>query len=225
MNDTVEQYISYKEDILVAFSGGFDSFAMFLKLLEMKKYNVHLFYYELENNVYKTWCERTNLKSLVISITEKYKVKSNTNFYETSKLKIDIEEPIRRYFAQSPAWLFLLGYDCLCYEFPNVAVGCNKDDLKNCWSPLKKRYQDYINSFWNLIQEDSYTYPEVIFPLENMTKKEVLQYLKSKEKELQLDMISKIWTCEHPVAVRENGFVGYKPCEICNKCKELKENL
>ena len=49
MCDTIDKYITYKEDVLVAFSGGFDSFAMLFKLLEMKKYNVHLFYYELEN--------------------------------------------------------------------------------------------------------------------------------------------------------------------------------
>ena len=60
MNDTVEQYISYKEDILVAFSGGFDSFAMFLKLLEMKK--KRLIEDKMKLNKKKTILEKEKLK-------------------------------------------------------------------------------------------------------------------------------------------------------------------
>lgn len=214
----------YEKDVILAFSGGIDSYATYLKLLDEKQYNIHLYYYNIKNNGIKTWCEQTNSKTLINEIADKYCVKYTYNCYDSSEILLRFDTPLREYFSQKPLWIFLMGYNALSFENPYFALGYNQYDFSKDYYNRKEIMQTYIDCFWTLITDKISRSPEILFPLENMSKRQIINYLRWKEKELDIDILSKIWTCEFPVVTKEHGFVGYKPCGTCEKCMEYKEN-
>lgn len=217
--------------VLLSYSGGIDSLGTFLYLYQ--EYNVIPII---------TWTTFENNKP--VQIIENFYRNEQLDILNKS---LDIEIPIEQglefksiksnggnYNGCFQPWVWITSLSqTICNidkylkdkpEDTNVyiATGYTKKDFQDNYckliriTPLMKNIVD--NTVTMLNQE--LPCPELIFPVKNLSKKEVYKRILDFDKKYNTNLANTIWYCEFP-DIETGKELRYVPCGECNKCKEF----
>ena len=184
-----------KPKILVMFSGGLDSTGVLWKLLNEKK-SLHAHHLYLVNKENRAQAEDKAVKSIV-----EYMKKINEFTYSESYH----EHPAYNgnFMWDSDIYNFIAGTICLSLRsIEEVAIGRTKSDLGV--DQRAERGTKILHTFNPNIKK--------IYPVGDMTKKQIYEMLPEKLRNLT-------WSCRTPI-YEENHI---KNCEKCKTCKDMKK--
>jgi 7-cyano-7-deazaguanine synthase in queuosine biosynthesis len=183
------------------YSGGLDSTAMLVKLLEETKDELRVHHIRLANREQRSAAEQAAVERIVAWCRERYRPfrysESALDFAELQAIPID--------------------YLCVAFVACNVAIdtpGCNRiavaalardTDIENR-SARQRRVFDAMY--------DSYRYRKLgepdmqwIYPVYHATKRELAAALPR-------ELLEMTWSCRRPVRAAE----GFRPCGSCKAC-------
>ena len=180
--------------ILLMFSGGLDSTAVFYKLIkENKSLYVHHMHLGNEEN-------RMEAESIAVKKVCNYMKQFGNFIYSESHH--DLPTFGKNFMWDSDLYNFMAGSICKSVrDIEFVALGMTKSDLSPSVSERANRGTKIFESFGSSAQK--------IYPVVEMTKKEICDYLPE-------DLRKLTWSCRTPI------YEGDKILK-CNKCKACRE--
>jgi 7-cyano-7-deazaguanine synthase in queuosine biosynthesis len=183
-------------EVLLMFSGGLDSTGVFYKLLkENKKLHVHHLHLVNKENRHKA--ENIAVKN----VCEYMKKIGNFEYSESYH-----EYPCynKNFMWDSDMYNFIAGTICLSLKsVKEVALGMTKSDITRSVTDRAERGTKIFESFG--------TSAKKVYPLRDMTKKEVFEMLPS-------DLRSLTWSCRTPIYLPDGNM---NRCKRCKACREL----
>ena len=180
--------------ILLMFSGGLDSTAVFYKLIKENKslYVHHMHLINKEN--------RMEAESIAVKKVCDYMKQFGNFIYSESHH--DLPAFRKNFMWDSDLYNFMAGSICKSLsDVEFVALGMTKSDLSPSVSDRANRGTKIFESFGSSAKK--------IYPIIEMTKKEIYDYLPE-------DLRQLTWSCRTPIY--ENGTILE-----CNKCKTCRE--
>lgn len=190
-----------KPTILAMYSGGLDSLGMVYKLLtdpEYKEYNLHIHHVH-NKNIEK----RHKAEAIAVNLALKELKRLGFDFVY-SESEIGIQAFGRNFLYDSDTMNFFAGYVASVNpDIQKIALGMNANDSNHSLEERRKRANAILAAF---------TPVEKIFPMLNMSKKEIHDSMPESLRNL-------FWSCRTPV---HNGN-SITPCGKCDTCLKLKE--
>lgn len=186
-----------KPSILVMFSGGLDSTGMLWKLIHSDA-PLHIHHMNLINREKRALAESKSVSKILdcVSKIKEFGYSESTHKYPSFENRI---------MWDSDIVAFVAGSICLSMPFiKHIAIGMTSTDLNN--QTLSNRI---VRSQKIL---DAFTTATKIYPVKDMTKKEIWESLPDEIKELT-------WSCRTP---RYKDGIPLR-CNRCNTCKELEK--
>lgn len=179
------------------FSGGLDSTGVFYKLIK-DKINLHVHHMNLIN------IENRNLaESLAVKKICEYMKNLGDFVYSESSHEFPCFD--NNFMYDSDMYNFMAGSICCSDKnITNVALGLTKSDLSSAVSYRISRGKKIFESFSSNAKK--------IYPLADMTKKEIYYYLPE-------DLRNLTWSCRKPIYDKEE----IKRCNKCKTCCELEK--
>lgn len=188
------------------FSGGLDSTGALIRLLTETEEPIHVHHIILKNIENRWRAEDKAVEDILDFCQKKYRpFKFTNNIFEFMQFEkfYGWDNDIVRFIAAQ-----------IAKDDPNitqVALGKCADDT----SPAFKLRAIQAHAIWRSSFFDiEWQPPAIIRPVENMTKKELVEYLPP-------ELFLKTWSCRHPVEDKENNI--FHPCFECDTCKKLHE--
>lgn len=188
------------------YSGGLDSTGMLYKLLTETDYIIHVHFI---NNINKE--NRHNAEKLSCDLCLDW-LKINCRPFKYTESVTDFSFLRGSFPWDVDVTNFTAGQILLNSNIQYVAIGQTKTDIERRFSdPIKfKRSQKILD----VILETNNSKVEKIFPISNMTKKEIWHYIPD-------ELRKKTWSCRRPKEV--NGV--FFPCNSCVTCLEINQIL
>jgi 7-cyano-7-deazaguanine synthase in queuosine biosynthesis len=190
-------------DILVPWSGGFDSTYLVQHLIESDPNNrVTTFYVELKNNPEKTKLENRATAAMKPVFTRLY-----GDRYQDfgTQSEFDIRGGGMFGLKQPILWLTACAY-LSTSSFKKVAIGYVMNDCAMSF------LDDFRNIWYGFGKLSEAKFPELVFPLAKIDKYDVHQWLKA-------DLYPHCVCCEHPED--HHGYLA--ECGQCAPCKRNGE--
>ena len=190
-----------KPTILAMYSGGLDSLGMVYKLLtepEYKDYDIHIHHVH-NKNVEQRW------KAEAIAVDLATKELKRLGFeFAYSESEIGTQPFGRNFLFDTDSMNFFAGYVCSVNpDIKKVAMGMQANDANQRLEERRVRANKILQAF---------TDAEKIFPVMNMTKREIYDMLPDTLRNM-------FWSCRHPVYTEKN----IAPCGRCDTCLKLRE--
>ena len=202
-----------KEKILLMFSGGLDSTACLYKLLtekEYQEYDLHVHHIHLINKENRWRAEQIAVHDILHEVR-------NYRPYKPLEFTVSTYEYLicsNRVFLD--LFYYALAASSLVFNdqsITKIAVGRNHNDAHNfhmatpAYTPIAQML------FKNVLAcHNRHLKPEYIFPIEDLSKQAVYEYLPSRLRDLT-------WSCRYPIYINQNTAIE---CEVCPTCKSLK---
>ena len=190
-----------QQTILAMYSGGLDSLGMIYLLLtdpEYKDYDIHIHHVH-NKNVEQRW------RAEAIAVERAVKELTQLGFeFEYSESEINTQPFGRRFLFDTDSMNFFAGY--VCSVNPNikkVAMGMQANDANQTLEERRVRAAKILEAF---------TPAEKIYPVLNMTKREIYDSLPESLRDL-------FWSCRKPIYSEKN----IAPCLKCDTCVTLQE--
>jgi len=190
-----------QQTILAMYSGGLDSLGMVYQLLtndEYKDYAIHVHHVHNKNAE-----NRWRAEQIAVDLTVK-KLKSLGFEFAYSESEIGTVPFNNNFMFDTDSMNFFAGY--VCSVNPNitkVAMGMQANDANQRLEERRIRANKILQAF---------TDAEKIFPVMNMTKREIYDMLPESLRNM-------FWSCRRPVYSEKN----IAPCGRCDTCLKLKE--
>lgn len=211
---------------IVIFSGGLDSTTCLLKAVANTKKNDQLFlyYFELGNNVTKTWCEKNAINAMLEELKSENLIdhKITVDFQVLGQVS-DINQYCGSIPPQTMLWLDRLKIELHKYvddvKSNNVEIylGYTKGDDATALI-------DQIEKYWNASCDALYGLEcPLYYPVIETSKQEEVSYILEFEKNNNVDILNKTWTCEVPKLYHTRHISGYEQCGACKPCKRMKK--
>jgi len=186
--------------ILVMLSGGLDSTAMLVKLLQETNEPIHV-HHVILRNVEKRWMAENVATGNIVNYCRKnyrdFKYTANVFGFTQFDSFFGWDNDIVRFIAAQ-----------ICKGNPlitELALGKCKDDVSQTFRVRALQSA----TIWRACFLDGIGKPpEIIRPVENMTKKQLVEYLSP-------ELFKMTWSCRTPK--KERGQLVR--CEICDTCK------
>lgn len=183
------------------YSGGLDSLGMVYKLLtepEYKDYDIHIHHVH-NKNVEQRW------KAEAIAVDLATKELKRLGFeFAYSESEIGTQPFGRNFLFDTDSMNFFAGYVCSVNpDIKKVAMGMQANDANQRLEERRVRANKILQAF---------TDAEKIFPVMNMTKREIYDMLPDTLRNM-------FWSCRHPVYTEKN----IAPCGRCDTCLKLRE--
>jgi 7-cyano-7-deazaguanine synthase in queuosine biosynthesis len=190
-----------QQTILAMYSGGLDSLGMIYKLLtdpKYKDYNLHVHHVH-NKNVENRW------RAEAIAVDQAVKELRTLGFeFEYSTSEIGSQPYGNRFLFDTDTMNFFAGYVCSVNpDIKLVAMGMQANDANQTLEDRRVRANNILRAF---------TPAEKIFPVLDMTKREIYNMLPASLRNL-------FWSCRRPVYT-ENSI---SPCGVCDTCIKLRE--
>jgi hypothetical protein len=194
-----------EKNILIPWSGGFDSTALVLGNL-LKGNKVSVYRVNIENNELQNKTEEVAFEKMFNLLSKKF---------ENSLFRL--EDPLFRvtgkfgkyYLPQAIPLIVGAVFMSSChYDEIQMAYIMNDDAIS-----FEEEIKSLFASFQVLISEKL---PPLVFPLKKVNKKCIIEFLRFES--IGRKLIDYISFCEHP---HDN----LKPCGMCTKCKKMKETV
>jgi 7-cyano-7-deazaguanine synthase in queuosine biosynthesis len=195
----MEQQI--KPTILAMYSGGLDSLGMVYKLLtedEYKAYDIHIHHVH-NKNVEQRW----RAEQIAVDLATK-ELKRLGFTFAYSESEIGSQPYNRKFMFDTDSMNFFAGYVASVNpDIKKVAMGMQANDANQRLEERRVRANKILSAF---------TDAEKIFPVMDMTKREIYDMLPESLRNL-------FWSCRHPVYSEKN----IAPCGRCDTCVKLRE--
>ena len=183
------------------YSGGLDSLGMLYKLLtesEYKEYDIHVHHVH-NKNVENRW--RAEALTVEIALKE---LKSLGFKFAYSESEIATVPFGRNFLYDTDMLNFFAGYVASVNpDIEKIALGMQSNDANHSLEERRVRANKILTAFTNA---------EKIFPVVDMTKREIYDSLPESLK-------NKFWSCRRPVYSEKN----IAPCGKCDTCYKLQE--
>jgi 7-cyano-7-deazaguanine synthase in queuosine biosynthesis len=190
-----------KPTILAMYSGGLDSLGMVYKLLtedQYKDYDIHIHHVH-NKNVENRW----RAEAIAVDLATKELKRLGYNF-AYSESEIGTQPFGRNFLFDTDTMNFFAGYVSLVNpDIEKVAMGMQANDANQSLEDRRVRGNKILEAF---------TSAEKIFPVMNMTKREIYDMLPESLRNL-------FWSCRRPIYTEKN----IAPCLKCDTCVKLKE--
>lgn len=184
---------------LIMFSGGLDSTGAFWRLIHTSK-ELHVHHMHLINRENRDKAEDKAVKSIV-----EYMRKIRDFSYSESRHEYPSYN--NNFIWDSDLYNFIAGTICLSMrDIEEVALGRTKSDAG---SQIDLRVQRGTKIF-----ESFETKAKKVYPVKDMTKKEIYEMLPE-------DLRSLTWSCRTPIYSENN----IKRCRRCKACLELRSTF
>lgn len=183
------------------YSGGLDSLGMIYKLLtedEYKEYDIHVHHVHNKNVE-----NRHRAEALAVNLA--LKELKNLGFkFAYSESEIGTVPFGRHFLFDTDSMNFFAGYVASVNpDIKKVAMGMQANDTNQTLEERRIRANKILQAF---------TDAEKIFPVFNMTKREIYDMLPE-------SLRNKFWSCRHPVYNEKS----IAPCKKCDTCVKLRE--
>jgi 7-cyano-7-deazaguanine synthase in queuosine biosynthesis len=190
-----------KPTILAMYSGGLDSLGMIYKLLtddQYKDYDIHIHHVHNKNIE-----NRYRAEAIAVSLALKELTRLGFNFiYSESEIGTALFGT--NFMYDSDSMNFFAGYVAsVNLDIKKVAMGMQANDGNHALEERRKRADKILEAFTPI---------EKIYPVLNMSKREIYDSLPESLREL-------FWSCRHPVYSEKN----IAPCGKCDTCVKLQE--
>jgi 7-cyano-7-deazaguanine synthase in queuosine biosynthesis len=190
-----------KSTILAMYSGGLDSLGMVYKLLtehEYKDYGIHIHHVHNRNIENRSQAEAIAVKLA----TEELK---RLGFkFEYSESEIGTQPFGRNFLFDTDTINFFAGYVCSVNpDIVRVAMGMQANDANQSLEDRRVRANKILSAF---------TSAEKIFPVMNMSKREIYDMLPE-------SLHNMFWSCRRPIYSEKS----IAPCGKCDTCVKLRE--
>ena len=183
------------------YSGGLDSLGMVYKLLTedaYKDYDIHIHHVH-NKNVEQRW----KAEQIAVDLATK-ELKRLGFTFAYSESEIGSQPYNRKFMFDTDSMNFFAGYVCSVNpDIKKVAMGMQANDANQRLEERRVRANKILSAF---------TDAEKIFPVMNMTKREIYDMLPESLRNL-------FWSCRHPVYTEKN----IAPCGKCDTCVKLRE--
>jgi len=187
--------------ILAMYSGGLDSLGMIYKLLtdpEYKDYGLHIHHVHNRNVE-----NRDRAEAIAVELALKELRRLGFSFVY-SESEIASHPYGRNFLYDSDTMNFFAGYICLANpNIAKVAMGMQANDGNHSLEERRKRADKILRAF---------TPVEKIYPVLNMTKREIYDSLPESVRDM-------FWSCRKPIYSEKS----IAPCGRCDTCVKLKE--
>ncbi len=183
------------------YSGGLDSLGTLYKLLTEPKYKDYLIHVHHVHNSNIELRDKAEAISVKLALNELNKLGFKFNYSESS-----ISSPAygNNWLFDTDTMAFFAGYICSVNpDIDSVANGMNAEDANPRLEKLLVRRSAILAAFTSV---------ETIYPVLNMTKREIYDMLPESLK-------NKFWSCRRPVYLVNE----IKPCDRCHTCHKLKQ--
>jgi 7-cyano-7-deazaguanine synthase in queuosine biosynthesis len=190
-----------KRTILAMYSGGLDSLGMVYKLLTdpvYRDYALHIHHVHNKNKEKRHYAE-----AITVDMALK-ELKALGFTFTYSESEIGVPSYGRYFLFDTDSLNFFAGYIASVNpDIEKVAVGMNANDANHSLEDRRIRAAKILTAF---------TDAEKIFPVMDMSKREILD-------SLPLSLKKMFWSCRVPVYSEKT----VTPCGKCDTCKTLKE--
>lgn len=190
-----------QQTILAMYSGGLDSLGMVYKLLtedQYKEYAIHIHHVH-NKNVENRW------RAEAIAVNIATKELKNLGFkFHYSESEIGTQKFGTTFMFDTDSMNFFAGYIASVNpDIKKVAMGMQANDVNQRLDERRIRGNKILQAF---------TTAEKIYPVMNMTKREIHDMLPHSLK-------NSFWSCRRPTYSEKN----IAPCGRCDTCIKLKE--
>ena len=190
-----------KSTILAMYSGGLDSLGMVYKLLteeQYKDYSVHVHHVHNKNAE-----NRWRAEQIAVDIATK-ELKTLGFKFAYSESEIGTLPFGDKFMFDTDSMNFFAGYVCsVNSNIVKVAMGMQANDANQRLEERRIRGNKILQAF---------TPAEKIYPVMNMTKREIYDLLPESLRNM-------FWSCRRPIYSEKN----IAPCGRCDTCLKLKE--
>lgn len=187
--------------ILAMYSGGLDSLGMVYKLLteeQYKEYDIHIHHVHNKNVE-----NRHRAEAIAVDIATK-ELKNLGFKFAYSESEIGTVPFGKHFMFDTDSMNFFAGYICSVNpDIKLVAMGMQANDNNQSLEERRVRANKILQAF---------TSAEKIFPVLNMTKREIYDMLPESLRNM-------FWSCRRPQYSEKN----IAPCGRCDTCLTLKE--
>ena len=183
------------------YSGGLDSLGMVYKLLtdpKYKDYTLHIHHVHNRNVE-----NRAQAEAIAVKLATQELKKLGFEF-EYSESEIGTQPYGRNFLFDTDTMNFFAGY--ICSVNPNivrVAMGMQANDANQSLEERRVRANKILAAFTDV---------EKIFPVFNMSKREIYDMLPE-------NLRNMFWSCRRPIYSEKN----IAPCGKCDTCVKLRE--
>jgi 7-cyano-7-deazaguanine synthase in queuosine biosynthesis len=190
-----------KPTILAMYSGGLDSLGMVYKLLTDPEYQDHSLHIHHVHN--KNVENRHQAEALTVSMATKELKRLGFEF-EYSESEIGTQPFGKHFLFDTDSMNFFAGYVCsVNLNIVKVAMGMQANDSNQQLEERRVRAGKILSAF---------TSAEKIFPVLNMSKREIYDSLPESLKNM-------FWSCRRPIYTEKS----IAPCGKCGTCVKLRE--
>ena len=208
--------------ILINWSGGLDSTACLIKVLEEDEFDrvacCHLV--DRWNHV-KAFCEKQARRNILPILETTYD--RVIPVYESEYHRAEFSQ---KGVFQAPLWLFhalsslnLLTDPEHITQF-HIGTGLNRDDGDAIYYESLVRLTAML---WPMINRFNKKTPKYYAPFIDKEKSVAVAAIKGFEEKYDEKLLEKTWTCELPIPLKQEFLVGYRPCGVCPVCMERKK--
>lgn len=187
--------------ILAMYSGGLDSLGMIYKLLTEPEYKDHVLHIHHVHN--RNVERRDRAEAITVEMALKELERLGFSFIY-SESEITSQPYNGQYMYDSDSINFFAGYICSTNpKIIKVAMGMNANDSNHALEERRKRANQILAAF---------TPVEKIYPVLNMSKREIYDSLPDTLKNM-------FWSCRTPIYTKES----IQHCGKCKTCTQLKD--
>jgi len=196
--------------IVLLFSGGYDSTAILVNLIQSGCRDITCVYIDIPNNKDKSKIEQYRCKKILKQIKKSFKIKIPLKVYTSMNLDsndchISFGQPFLFITTLTPYLDENVDYIFMGFHRSSSIWNCYsqvEDAFKSLNAILRCRRYNNMGGYSNIFLYNPYEFYD---------KSSILKYLKKYKKIYKL-----CWTCENPT---KKG----KPCGKCIPCKKYKE--
>ena len=186
-------------EVLLMFSGGLDSTGVFYKLLKENK-KIHVHHLHMVNRENRHTAENIAVKNVCEYMKKIGDFKYSESYHEYPCYN-------ENFMWDSDMCNFISGTICLSLKsVKEVALGMTKSDITRSVTDRAERGTKIFESFG--------TSAKKIYPLRDMTKKEIFEML-------PVDLRSLTWSCRTPIYLPDGDMHKCKKCKACRELKRL----
>ena len=183
------------------YSGGLDSLGMVYRLLTEPEYKDHIVHIHHVHN--RNVEHRDRAEAVIVEQVLKELERLGFSFFY-SESQIATQPYNGKFMYDSDSMNFFAGYICSVNpNIVNVAMGMQANDYNLALEERRKRADKILGAF---------TEVKKIYPVLDMTKREIYDSLPSTLKNL-------FWSCRHPMYEVDK----ISPCGKCKTCRKLQE--
>ena len=195
---------------LVVWSGGFDSTALLLYLID-QKLEFETLYIDLDNNHEKNLLEKNARMKIQTALKEEYDITFVDHIVNFPSVCTESHSGNNKGATLTQPYIWLNGTMIFLMDVPQFDYVTFGYIVTDCFWHIKHPFKEAYQSLYKLLAIESEA-PTLWFPFEWFNKKRIFTDYYDKDS-FRLNLINMTWTCEDPAK--------NLPCNKCRACRRF----